>query len=147
MTEMAYFSTRMLRRQQCDCWNTTKGLHQRSRTQMTAVKQKLLTVTYFSPENVPFAQKTGRKKCSGKSSNQKVILLYQPSTRMPVPIRARPPCQFGLFQIQRNKPSAHARGRSSFSVRVMTTAGSTRARIIANTIRAAFTCIDLPRDQ
>ena len=52
------------------------------RTQMTAVKQKLLTVTYFSPENIPFAQKWGRKKCSGNSSNKKVILLYQPSTWM-----------------------------------------------------------------
>ena len=52
------------------------------RTQMTAVNQKLLPGIYFSPENVPFAQKKGIKKCSGKSSNQKVILVYQPSARM-----------------------------------------------------------------
>jgi len=53
-----------------------------SRTQIPAVNQKLLPEIYFSPENVPFAQKTGIKKCSGNGSNKKVILVYQPSTRM-----------------------------------------------------------------
>ena len=64
------------------------AIYQQPRTQMTAVNQKLLTVTYFSPENVPFTQKKGIKKCSGKSSNQKVILVYQPSTRMYIHIPA-----------------------------------------------------------
>ena len=43
---------------QLDCDGATD---MRPRTQMTAVNQKLLPVIYFSPENVPFAQKKGIK--------------------------------------------------------------------------------------
>ena len=112
------------------------------RTQMTAVKQKLLPGIYFSPENVPFAQKKGIKKCSGKTSNQKVILVYQPSTRMYTRIPAYGLYQFGharhanLVYFRSNEIN-HQRTHVAavdFIVSVMTTAGSTPARIIGTTI-------------
>ena len=42
-----------------------------ARTQITAVNQKLLPGIYFSPENVPFAQKREEKSVPGRVVTKK----------------------------------------------------------------------------
>jgi len=61
---------------------TTHAQGSKSRTQIPAVNQKLPPEIYFSQLFVTFAPKKVIKKCSGNGGNKKVILMYQPSTRM-----------------------------------------------------------------
>jgi len=83
--------------------------------------------------------------------------MYQPSTRMYIHNPVYSLYQFGhachanLVYFRSNEIN-HQRTHVAAVVcivRVMTTAGSTRARIISTTptIRPAFACIELPREQ